>query len=42
MPVQWQVQDDGTRRLVLEDEQLRPVDDAHPVPVPVPMPPTAG
>jgi beta-fructofuranosidase len=35
MPVQWQVPDDGTRRLVLEDEQLRPAGDVDPVPVPL-------
>jgi beta-fructofuranosidase len=35
MPVQWQVQDDGTRRLVLEDEQLRPAGEVDPVAVPL-------
>jgi hypothetical protein len=33
MPVQWQVQDDGTRRLVLEDEHLRPAGHVAPVPL---------
>jgi beta-fructofuranosidase len=34
MPVLWQVQHDGSRRLVLEDERLRPAGDVRPVPVP--------
>ena len=33
MPVHWHVQDDGTRRLVLEDEVLRPAGETHPVAV---------